>query len=169
MMRERRRIFRFGLTQRTPMITMKAIAKRVRLSVYPLSRFCFPDHLPFTDSILTPICSIALWPLFHYLLWQDVATEYASADKYWAPYAATNAIFAKKIAEIYQPGDLIWVHDYHLLLVPKLLRQLIPEAVIGLFVHTPWPSSEVFRCLPRQSACLSLAPFERFPLMTYAI
>lgn len=93
--------------------------------------------------------------MFHYLLWQDVATEYASADKYWAPYAATSAIFAKRIAEIYKPGDLIWVHDYHLLLVPKLLRQLIPEAVIGLFVHTPWPSSEVFRCLPRQSAYLS--------------
>lgn len=99
-------------------------------------------------------CKETLWPLFHYLLWQDVATEYASADKHWAPYAATNAIFAKKITEIYKPGDLIWVHDYHLLLVPKLLRQLIPEAVIGLFVHTPWPSSEVFRCLPRRKEIL---------------
>lgn len=98
--------------------------------------------------------------MFHYLLWQDATTEYASADKYWDPYAATNAIFAKRIAEIYKPGDLIWVHDYHLLLVPKLLRQLIPEAVIGLFVHTPWPSSEVFRCLPRQYLSLPLDPFD---------
>ena len=98
--------------------------------------------------------------MFHYLLWQDATTEYASADKYWDTYAATNAIFAKRIAEIYKPGDLIWVHDYHLLLVPKLLRQLIPEAVIGLFVHTPWPSSEVFRCLPRQYLSLPLDPFD---------
>ena len=51
--------------------------------------------------------------------------------------------------DIYRPGDLIWVHDYHLLLVPKLLRLLVPDVYVGLFVHTPWPSSEVFRCLPR--------------------
>lgn len=93
---------------------------------------------------------LALWPLFHYLLWQDVATEYASADKYWAAYEATNAAFARRIVDIYKPGDLIWVHDYHLLLVPKMLRQLLPDALVGLFVHTPWPSSEVFRCLPRK-------------------
>jgi len=95
-------------------------------------------------------CKQTLWPLFHYLLWQDVATEYASADKYWADYEATNAAFARRILDVYKPGDLIWVHDYHLLLVPKLLRQLLPDALIGLFVHTPWPSSEVFRCLPRR-------------------
>jgi trehalose 6-phosphate synthase/phosphatase len=51
--------------------------------------------------------------------------------------------------DVYRPGDLIWVHDYHLLLVPKLLRLLVPDVYVGIFVHTPWPSSEVFRCLPR--------------------
>lgn len=65
-----------------------------------------------------------------------------------------NAAYAKRVAEIYQPGDLIWVHDYHLLLVPQLLRQLIPEAVVGLFVHTPFPSSEIFRCLPKRKEIL---------------
>lgn len=98
--------------------------------------------------IANPLFLLALWPLFHYLLWQDVATEYASADEFWPTYQAANLAFAQRIEEVYQPGDLIWVHDYHLLLVPKLVRQLIPEAVIGLFVHTPFPSSEVFRCLP---------------------
>ncbi|EGO29858.1 glycosyltransferase family 20 protein [Serpula lacrymans var. lacrymans S7.9] len=96
----------------------------------------------------------ALWPLFHYLLWQDVATEYASADSHYSAYAAANLAFAQRIAQIYVPGDLIWVHDYHLLLVPKMLRALIPDAVIGLFVHTPFPSSEVFRCLPRRKEIL---------------
>jgi trehalose 6-phosphate synthase/phosphatase len=112
-----------------------------------------------------------LWPLFHYLLWQDVATEYASADQHYPHYESANAAFAQRIVEIYQPGDLIWVHDYHLLLVPKyvaeccyahrqeglsnfvfsfrLVRESIPDAALGLFVHTPFPSSEVFRCLPR--------------------
>lgn len=44
-------------------------------------------------------------------------------------------------------GDLIWIHDYHLLLVPSLIRQALPDAAVGLFVHTPFPSSEVFRCV----------------------
>jgi trehalose 6-phosphate synthase/phosphatase len=60
-----------------------------------------------------------LWPLFHYLLWQDVATEYASADSHYPYYESANAAFARRIAEVYKPGDLIWVHDYHCLLVPR--------------------------------------------------
>ncbi|PCH35002.1 glycosyltransferase family 20 protein [Wolfiporia cocos MD-104 SS10] len=99
-------------------------------------------------------CKQTLWPLFHYLLWQDVATEYASADAHWPSYAAVNAAFAQRVAEVYRPGDLIWIHDYHLLLVPSLLRQALPEASVGLFVHTPFPSSEIFRCLPRRKEIL---------------
>ncbi|KAJ7598894.1 trehalose-6-phosphate phosphatase [Mycena floridula] len=99
-------------------------------------------------------CKQILWPLFHYLLWQDVATEYASADSHYPFYEAANAAFARRIADVYRPGDLIWVHDYHLLLLPKLVREVIPDAVLGLFVHTPFPSSEVFRCLPRRKEIL---------------
>ncbi|KAG2008808.1 trehalose-6-phosphate phosphatase, variant 3 [Coprinopsis cinerea AmutBmut pab1-1] len=99
-------------------------------------------------------CKTTLWPLFHYLLWQDVATEYASADSHYPYYEAANAAFAQRIAEVYQPGDLIWVHDYHLLLLPKLIRESIPDVVLGLFMHTPFPSSEVFRCLPRRKEIL---------------
>ncbi|KAF7325671.1 Trehalose-6-phosphate phosphatase [Mycena kentingensis (nom. inval.)] len=99
-------------------------------------------------------CKQTLWPLFHYLLWQDIATEDTSQDSDYKAYAAANAAFAARIAEVYQPGDLIWVHDYHLLLVPKMIRELIPDAVLGLFVHTPFPSSEVFRCLPRRREIL---------------
>ena len=95
----------------------------------------------------------ALWPLFHYLLWQDVSptslSASFSADEHWAPYEQANTTFARRIMDVYRPGDLVWIHDYHLLLVPKLLRLLAPDVYIGLFVHTPWPSSEVFRCLPR--------------------
>ncbi|EMD35685.1 glycosyltransferase family 20 protein [Gelatoporia subvermispora B] len=99
-------------------------------------------------------CKQTLWPLFHYLLWQDVATEYASADTHWPAYAKANRTFADRVAEVYRPGDLIWIHDYHLLLTPQLLRSALPEAAIGLFVHTPFPSSEVFRCLPRRKEIL---------------
>ncbi|KAJ6470501.1 trehalose 6-phosphate phosphatase [Mycena sanguinolenta] len=100
-------------------------------------------------------CKQTLWPLFHYLLWQDVAAEASSQEsQYYAHYLAANTAFASAIASVYRPGDLVWVHDYHLLLVPKLLRALVPDAVIGLFVHTPFPSSEVFRCLPRRKEIL---------------
>jgi trehalose 6-phosphate synthase/phosphatase len=103
-------------------------------------------------------CKTTLWPLFHYLLWQDVATEYASVDAHWVHYEQANQVFAERIASVLKPGDLIWVHDYHLLLVPKLLRSQVGEkgtdVIIGLFVHTPFPSSEVFRCLPRRKEIL---------------
>ncbi|KZT24858.1 glycosyltransferase family 20 protein [Neolentinus lepideus HHB14362 ss-1] len=99
-------------------------------------------------------CKQTLWPLFHYLLWQDVATEYASADRHWPAYEHANHAFADKLKQVYQPGDLVWVHDYHLLLVPQMVRQMLPDAYVGLFVHTPFPSSEVFRCLPRRKEIL---------------
>ncbi|KAH9074284.1 glycosyltransferase family 20 protein [Lactarius deliciosus] len=103
-------------------------------------------------------CKQTLWPLFHYLLWQDVSPNSLSAsfsaDEHWAPYEQANAAYARRILDVYRPGDLVWVHDYHLLLVPKLLRLMLPEVCVGLFVHTPWPSSEVFRCLPRRKEIL---------------
>jgi trehalose 6-phosphate synthase/phosphatase len=98
----------------------------------------------------TSLHSVALWPLFHYLLWQDVATEAPAEDQFWNGYLKANEAYAQKLFEVYRPGDLVWIHDYHCLLVPKAFRQLAPEAFIGLFVHTPFPSSEVFRCLPSE-------------------
>ena len=100
-------------------------------------------------------CKNTLWPLFHYLLWQDVAHESAGNDEaQWQAYAEACRLYAEAVARVYKPGDLVWVHDYHLLLVPQLLRQLVPDAITGLFVHTPFPSSEVFRCLPRRREVL---------------
>ncbi|KAG1729291.1 glycosyltransferase family 20 protein [Suillus lakei] len=112
-------------------------------------------------------CKQTLWPLFHYLLWQDVATEHASADANYEYYEQANQAFATRLASVLQPGDLVWVHDYHLLLVPRMLRNAMHsgavsgvggenggDVVIGLFVHTPFPSSEVFRCLPRRKEIL---------------
>jgi trehalose 6-phosphate synthase/phosphatase len=81
-----------------------------------------------------------------------------SESEHWNAYLKANEAYAKKLAEIYQPGDLIWVHDYHLLLLPKTFRmhsKKTADAYIGLFVHTPFPSSEVFRCLPSSSPFLS--------------
>ena len=91
-----------------------------------------------------------LWPLFHYSI-EKVAGD---AWSNWKVYASVNQRFAETVAEHYRPGDLIWIHDYQLSLVPKLLRRLIPDARIGFFLHIPFPSSEVFRILPWRAQIL---------------
>jgi trehalose 6-phosphate synthase/phosphatase len=62
----------------------------------------------------------------------------------WETYEAANARFADAVAEQWRPGDMIWVHDYQLLRVPALLRERLPEARIGFFLHIPFPNPEVF-------------------------
>ena len=84
-----------------------------------------------------------LWPLFHYLI-DRVPVDTTG----WSAYRQVNAAFADAAAREYRPGDTIWVHDYQLLLVPALLRERLPDARIGFFLHIPFPSSEVFRILP---------------------
>ena len=84
-----------------------------------------------------------IWPLFHYF---PSLTEYKR--EYFQAYTSVNQSFADKIKEIYQPGDVIWVHDYQLMLLPQLLRDVLPEATIGFFLHIPFPSYEIFRLLP---------------------
>ena len=82
----------------------------------------------------------SLWPLFHYF------QEYCEFNhEQWKSYEEINRRFADAIIYEYRPGDLIWVHDYHLMLVPALLRQALPEAKIGFFLHIPFPSDEIFQ------------------------
>ncbi len=90
-----------------------------------------------------------LWPLFHYLL-NHVAFD---AQDFEA-YRRVNERFAEVIAARVQPGDRIWVHDYHLMLLPALLRERLPDVPIGFFLHIPFPSSEVIRMLPRREEIL---------------
>jgi len=91
-------------------------------------------------------CKTILWPVFHYQI-PDHPKSKAYEDHSWVYYVKVNEAFADRIAKNYKKGDIIWIHDYHLLLVPGLLRKKIPEAQIGFFLHTAFPSSEIFRCL----------------------
>ncbi len=86
-----------------------------------------------------------IWPLFHYFpSLIEVKKEYFEA------YKIANQQFAEKILEISKPDDLIWIHDYQLMLVPKMVRIKRPEASIGFFLHIPFPSYELFRLLPSE-------------------
>lgn len=88
-----------------------------------------------------------LWPLFHYHPGEMNFDENA-----WAAYIEANEQFASKIASQVDDNDMIWVHDYHLMLLPQMLRQKIgatkKNVKIGFFLHTPFPSSEIYRILP---------------------
>ncbi|HEX6976412.1 MAG TPA: bifunctional alpha,alpha-trehalose-phosphate synthase (UDP-forming)/trehalose-phosphatase [Vicinamibacterales bacterium] len=84
-----------------------------------------------------------LWPLFHYLI--DRVPVDATG---WDAYRKVNEAFAAVVVREHRRGDTIWVHDYQLMLVPALLRQRLPDARIGFFLHIPFPSSEIFRVLP---------------------
>lgn len=89
-----------------------------------------------------------LWPLFHYHPGEINFDENA-----WFAYNEANKLFAEEIAKHTKENDMIWVHDYHLMLLPELLKQRIAEKKIfnvklGFFLHTPFPSSEIYRILP---------------------
>ncbi|SMB84530.1 alpha,alpha-trehalose-phosphate synthase (UDP-forming) [Deinococcus hopiensis] len=85
----------------------------------------------------------ALWPMSHYFIER---TRY-QADQ-WQAYVNVNRRFAEAAVDSYREGDLIWVQDYQLALVPRMIREALPDARIGFFWHIPWPAPEVFRTLP---------------------
>lgn len=95
------------------------------------------------DKFYLGFCNKIIWPLFHYF------PSNAIYDKnYWQEYQEVNAIFRDAVLAVIRPGDIIWVHDYHLMLLPGLLRQKLPHTPIGFFLHIPFPSYELFRLLP---------------------
>lgn len=102
------------------------------------------------DGHYTHLCKTILWPVFHYQI-PDNPKSKAYEDHSWVYYVKLNQVFAERIARNWRRGDTVWVQDYHLLLVPAMLRKLLPDAQIGFFLHVAFPSSEVFRCIaPRK-------------------
>ena len=94
-----------------------------------------------------------LYTLFHYR--QHAPDDGRAEKRSWTDYQQMNQAFCEKILQIYRPGDIIWIHDYHLMLLPGMLRQRLSNAYIGFFLHVPFPSSEYLRCLPRRKEILS--------------
>ncbi|KAJ3409489.1 hypothetical protein HDU80_000540 [Chytriomyces hyalinus] len=112
------------------------------------ARSCVPVFLSEDqlDGHYNHFCKQVLWKPFHYQL-PDYPKGQAYEERAWKQYVAVNRLFAETIVRNHEPDDIIWVNDYHLMLVPGMVRQLIPNAAIGFFLHIPFPSSEIFRCL----------------------
>ena len=109
------------------------------------SESCYPVFLSARDvqDYYHGFCNETIWPLFHYF------PQYATySPGLWQAYERVNDAFLNKVIEVVRPGDVVWVHDYQLMLLPRLLRQRLPEAAIGFFLHIPFPSFEMFRLLP---------------------
>lgn len=95
------------------------------------------------DKFYNGFCNKTIWPLFHYF------PSYAIYDQdYWNHYKHVNEFFCEAVVEIIKPDDVVWVHDYHLMLLPQLIREKMPNVPIGFFLHIPFPSFEIFRLLP---------------------
>jgi len=96
------------------------------------------------DKFYHGFCNKTIWPLFHYFPSYVVCEE-----SLYAHYRCVNRIFCDAVARLMEPEDVVWIHDYHLMLLPQLLRQQKPAATIGFFLHIPFPSFEIFRLLPQ--------------------
>lgn len=90
-----------------------------------------------------------LWPTFHY-----IPNYLRRNSNWWKTYEDVNQKFADAVLEKLNPGDSVWIHDYHLMLAPKYIKDKRPDVTIGFFLHTPFPSYEVFRCIPERKELL---------------
>ncbi|GAB2538755.1 bifunctional alpha,alpha-trehalose-phosphate synthase (UDP-forming)/trehalose-phosphatase [Spirosoma aerophilum] len=85
-----------------------------------------------------------IWPLFHYF------TSYASfRETDFESYLQANTRFLEELNALIEPGDLVWIHDFQLMLLPDMVRQAMPSATIGYFFHIPFPTYEIIKLLPR--------------------
>lgn len=92
-----------------------------------------------------------LWPLFHYF---PTRCDFMD-EKGWPNYESANRKFAERVIQETTDDDLIWVQDYHMFLVPALVKEYAPDRKIGFFCHIPFPSLEIFRILPKRQEILT--------------
>ena len=111
--------------------------------------------LDLRDRFYKDFCKQKLWPLLHYLLPLAATSAARFQREGWQAYVKANKGFADKLTEIIHPdGDFIWIHDYHLMVLPSFLRKRFHRIRCGFFLHSPFPSSEIFRTFPKREEVL---------------
>ncbi|KAL0703454.1 hypothetical protein Bca4012_069879 [Brassica carinata] len=112
---------------------------------------CVPAFFPpdLQSKFYHGFCKRQLWPLFHYMLPFSPANGGRFDRSMWEAYVAANKLFFQKVVEVINPDDdFVWIHDYHLMVLPTFLRRRFNRIRMGFFLHSPFPSSEVYRSLP---------------------
>jgi trehalose 6-phosphate synthase/phosphatase len=112
---------------------------------------CFPVFLTHeqVQKFYEGYANDTIWPLFHYF--QSLAKYDTS---YWKAYREVNKLYAKAVLKCASDTAKVWIHDYHLMLLPQQLRVTLPNSAIGFFLHIPFPSYEIFRLLPERKEIL---------------
>ncbi|KAI5440394.1 alpha,alpha-trehalose-phosphate synthase [UDP-forming] 1 isoform X2 [Lathyrus oleraceus] len=119
---------------------------------------CIPVFL--TEDIVhryyNGYCNNILWPLFHYLglPQEDRLATTRGFQSQFDSYQVANQMFADVVNKVYEEGDIVWCHDYHLMFLPQCLKKFNSKMKVGWFLHTPFPSSEIHRTLPSRSELL---------------
>ncbi|KAF5938722.1 hypothetical protein HYC85_022981 [Camellia sinensis] len=111
---------------------------------------CVPAFIPpeLFSKFYHGFCKQHLWPLFHYMLPLSPDLGGRFDRSLWQAYVSVNKIFADKVMEVISPDDdFVWVHDYHLMVLPTFLRKRFNRVKLGFFLHSPFPSSEIYRTL----------------------
>ncbi|RHY11204.1 hypothetical protein DYB25_000190 [Aphanomyces astaci] len=114
---------------------------------------CVPVFIdPAMSQTFHSFCYGTLWPIMHNIVdvYGKLPTRWWNPSQQknaWSSYMHVNRIFVNKVIEVYNEGDLVWVHGLHLLVAPSFLSRRLPYVNVGLFLHTPFPSSEIFRTL----------------------
>jgi len=146
-------------------------AMLAEINCFPV--YCAPNR---AHNHFQGYCKGVLWPTFHNVVdlysksnqFDDDKEEESEgwkkprswspmeAEKCWPDHCAINRLFALKVVEVFSPGDIIWIHDYHLMLLPNYLTRKLGslKPSIGLFLHIPFPSSEIFRILATREEIL---------------
>ncbi|XP_054807675.1 probable alpha,alpha-trehalose-phosphate synthase [UDP-forming] 11 isoform X2 [Prosopis cineraria] len=112
---------------------------------------CVPTFLPseIHNKYYHGFCKHYLWPLFHYMVPMSTSQGARFDRSQWQAYVLANRIFANKVTEVINPDeDFVWVHDYHLMILPTLLRKRFHRVKLGFFMHNTFPSSEIYRTIP---------------------
>jgi trehalose 6-phosphate synthase/phosphatase len=122
-----------------------APAEREEANTRLMALHTHPVYVPqkLMDKFYLGFCNKTIWPLFHYF---PSLAHYFEGD--WKAYEEVNMIFCSELMKIIKPDDVIWIHDYHFMLLPRMLRRQLPGLCIGFFLHIPFPSYEIFRILP---------------------
>ena len=123
------------------------------LRCYPV----FVEQQRFHD-FYNVFCKETIWPVLHHVagVYKPKVIDRTDSNEasLWRNYMLVNKMFRDKVVEAYHSGDLVWIHGFHLMLLPSFLRRDIPNCKVGMFFHTPFPSSEIWLTLLRREDLL---------------
>ncbi|HCU25076.1 MAG TPA: bifunctional alpha,alpha-trehalose-phosphate synthase (UDP-forming)/trehalose-phosphatase, partial [Deltaproteobacteria bacterium] len=120
----------------------KKLSEKMRKELHYLPVFLDEKEI---DGYYHGFCNRTIWPLFHCF-----PTLMDLEESFWESYQKAQKKFCDALLSELRPGDVVWIHDFHLMLLPGMIRAARPDVAVGFFLHVPFPPFEIFQLLPRQ-------------------